>query len=267
MRQTASSRYYSWAVIDVESWSSRPAVSASRIQEALRAIEAKGLQSLGLNWADVGRQATGDGAILALPGEIPKESITTDFVEALRIAVLDHDADCDDDEVIRLRLALNAGEALDGVGEWAGEPVITACRLVDTPVIRRVLAGSMGFPLALIVSAQWYDAVIREGYAPADGYQEVWAAGKSYEGAAWVRVPGRKRPLGLLPEDAPRPRPASPQAPTAREPGVAEQRPASSFVTQNFTNQGGLVAPGGTFNGTVEVGNTYQNGARHGDPR
>lgn len=267
MRQAASSRYYSWAVIDVESWSSRPAVSASRIQAALRVIEAKGLQSLGLNWADVGRQATGDGAILALPGEIPKEKITTDFVEALRVAVLDHDADCDDDEVIRLRLALNAGEALDGVGEWAGEPVITACRLVDTPVIRRVLAGSLGFPLAVIVSGQWYDAVIREGFAPADGYQEVWAAAKSYQGAAWVRVPGRKRPLGLLPEDAPRPREAAAAATTAREPGAAGQPPAGSFVTQNFTNQGGIVAPGSTFNGTVEVGNTYHNGARPVDPR
>jgi hypothetical protein len=264
VRRRVSSRYYSWAVIDVEGWSSRPAVSASRIQEALRAIEAKALQSLDLSWADVGRQATGDGAILALPSGIPKEKITVDFVEALRVGVLDHDADCNDDEAIRLRLALNAGEAIDGAGEWSGEPVITACRLVDTSVIRRVLAESLGFPLALIVSAQWYDAVIREGYAPADGYEEVWATTKSYEGTAWVRVPGRTRPLGLLPEDVTRPRQATP---AAQGPGVAGEHSAGRFVMQNFTNEGGLIAPGSTFNGTIEFGNVYQDGTHHRDSR
>lgn len=235
-------------------------MSASSIQAALRAIEAKALQSVGLNWADVDRQATGDGAILALPAGIPKEKITVDFVEALRSAVLNHDADCNEDEVIRLRLALNAGEALDGVGEWSGEPVIAACRLVDSAVIKRVLASSTGFPLALIISAQWYDSVIREGYAPGDGYQEVWVTSKTYRATAWVRVPGRKRPLGLLPEDAPR---AAATAASASPPeGAAAARPGGGIELRDFTNNGGLIAPGSTFNGPIELGNTY-----HGDAR
>lgn len=233
-------------------------------------IEAKALRGLGLDPAAVGRQPRGDGAILALPGGIPKEVITTDFVEAIRAATLEYDADCEPEEVIRLRLSLNAGEALDGDGEWAGQPVIVASRLVDSPVIRRVLAASTGFPLALIISAQWYDAVIREGYAPGDGYQEVRVTAKSYSGTAWVRVPGRSRPLGLLPEDAPGPhRPQHGHAadpPAGQGPDRAGGSPVPGYEMRDFENKG-VIVQGGNVNGNIEIGNTYHGGTRSRDGR
>lgn len=249
-----SSRYYSWAVLDVEDWSSRPAVTGSRIQEALRLIEERALRSLNLGWADVGRQPRGDGAVLALPGDIPKEAIATRFVEALREAVLDHDMSSEPEDSFRIRLALNAGEALDGDGEWAGQPVILACRLVDSSVLRRVLAASTGNPLALIVSAQWYDAVIREGYASAEGYREVFVKTKTFSGSAWVKVPGRSRPAGLLPEDDP----VAQQTAPASDPAAAAA--AGGYHTDNSGNQG-LIVQGGPVSGGVNIGNTYNGGA------
>jgi hypothetical protein len=197
------SRYYSIAVLDVEDWSSRPAVSAAKIQGALKRIEAQGLAGAGIDPARVGRQPRGDGAILTLPGDVAKELITAQFVEALREAVLEHDADCAPGESIRIRLSLHAGDVIDGEGEWAGQPVIVASRLVDSAVIKRVLAASTASPLALIVSSDWYDAVIKEGHVSAEGYRKVWVEEKTFVGVAWVKVPGRTRPAGLLPDDDP----------------------------------------------------------------
>jgi hypothetical protein len=77
-----------------------------------------------------------------MPGDVAKELITARFVEALREAVLEHDADCEPEESIRIRLSLHAGDAIEGEGEWAGRPVIAVCRLVDSALIKRVLAAA-----------------------------------------------------------------------------------------------------------------------------
>jgi hypothetical protein len=197
------SRYCLLTVLDVEDWSGRSAVNAANIQAALRRIESRALAEAGIDGASIIRQSRGDGAILALPGDIAKEIVTTRFVEALREAILEYDADCAPGESMRVRLSLNAGDVLEGDGEWAGQPVIAACRLVDSALIKRVLAASTGSPLALIVSAAWYDAVIKEGHASADGYQKVWVEEKTFAEVAWVKVPGRTTPPGLRPEDDP----------------------------------------------------------------
>jgi hypothetical protein len=196
------SRYYAWAVLDVENWSSRSAVNEANIQAALRRIESRALASAGIESKHVVRQPRGDGAILALPSHVAKELITDQFVEALREAVLDHDATCSPEDSVRIRLSLHAGDVIEGEGEWAGQPVIIASRLVDSAVIKRVLAAAVGSPLAVIVSSDWYRAVIKEGHASSDGYQEVWVEEKTFTDAAWVKVPGRSRPPGLRPEDS-----------------------------------------------------------------
>jgi hypothetical protein len=230
------SRYYAWVVLDVEDWSSRPAVNGARIQRALNQLVTQSLASAGIDPGRVARQPRGDGAVLALPGDIAKEVITTEFVEALRGAVSEYAANCDPADLIRLRLALHAGEGIAGEGEWAGRPVITACRLVDSAVLKRVLAASTGYSLAVIVSTGWYDAVVREGYAPADGYREVWTEVKSFTDFAWIKVPGRSSPPGLLPEDhAARHRAAGESAarpsPSAPAPGEGDDSGGRGGVT------------------------------------
>jgi hypothetical protein len=197
------SRYYIWAIHDVEDWSSRPAVIQARIQEVLRRVEVRALAQAGVDPACVGRQSTGDGAVLAIPGDVPKELITTKYVDALCEGVEEHDEGCLAAETIRLRLVLHAGESPAGQDEWSGPGIVVASRLLDAAVLRRVLAAAIGSAVALIVSDDWYRAVIKEGYAPDQGYQEVWVKAKKFAGSAWVRVPGRTRPPGLLPEDEP----------------------------------------------------------------
>ena len=255
------SRYYAWVVFDVEDWSSRPAVNGAHIQHALSQIVSRSLTSVDIDPTRVAWQRRGDGALLALPGDIAKEVITTEFVEALREAVSEYDANCAPEDSIRLRLALHAGEALEGEGEWAGRPVNTVCRLVDSSVLKRVLAASTGSPLAVIVSSDWYDAVVREGYVSADGYREVWVEVKTFADAAWVKVPGRSSPPGLRPEDDPARRRAgaNPAVPSSSGHGADGSRGHGDVTVY------GNAITGGTIQGDVVFGDKHSYGSDRQD--
>jgi hypothetical protein len=257
------SRYYLWAIHDVENWSGRPAVTQARIQQALRRVETAALDRAGVDPGRVGRQPTGDGAVLAIPGDIPRELITTKYVDALREGIEEHDLDCIAAETIRLRLALHAGESPPGQDEWAGPAVITASRLVDAPVLRRVLAAATGSALALVVSDDWYRAVIAEGYAPSDGYQRVWVEAKKFADFAWIRVPGRSAPPGLLPEDRRDPRGSDPSRGGPGQGGTQHQgrdpgqgNPADSPQTRGSGNSGTIYDFRHSKNQDVSIGNT-----------
>jgi len=251
----SASRHYIWAIHDIEDWSSRPAVVQARIQQALRRIEARALAQAGVDPTRVGRQPTGDGAVLAVPGDIPKELITTKYVDALCEGVEEHDAECPAAETIRLRLALHAGESPAGQGEWAGPGIVAASRLVDAPVLRRVMAAATGSALVLIVSDDWYRAVIREGYASGAGYQQVWVEAKKFADFAWVRVPGRTQPPGLLPEDHRKPQPDETSAGAGRAGGTSHPAPDSGSGISNSGTYGDF--RGSTFHGGFSFGNNY----------
>jgi hypothetical protein len=261
----SASRHYIWAIHDVEDWSSRPAVLQARIQQALRRIEASALGQAGVDPTRVGRQSTGDGAVLAIPGDVPKELITTKYVDALREGVEEYDAECPAAETIRLRLALHAGESPAGQGEWAGPGIVTASRLVDAPVLRRVLAAATGSALALIVSDDWYRAVIREGYASDEGYQEVWVKAKKFANSAWVRVPGRTQPPGLLAEDHRKPQrdEMSPRA-GQEDLGAGDRAPNSDVSIINSGNYADFRRA--TVHGGVSFGNNYYGPSEPGQP-
>lgn len=253
-----SSRYYIWAVHDIEDWSSRPVVIRTRIQQALRRLEAHALAQAGLDPVRAGRQSTEYRAVLALPGDFPKELITTKYVDALCEGIEEYDAECDPGETIRLRLALHVGESLAG-GELAGPGVVTATRLVDAAVLRRVLATAKGSALALVVSGDWYRAVIKEGYAPAEGYRDVWIEAEQFADWAWVRVPGRTQPPGLLPED--RCLRSGPDGP-----GTASR--SATGAGAGISNYGTIGAlgdfRGATIQGDVGFGNNYYGTASPG---
>ena len=249
------SRHYSWIVIDAEGWSGGPVRTAADTRDALWTIEDKALSSIGLRLSEVSWRAAGNGSIVALPGDIAKAKVTVRFVEALRQAVLDHDLEYRQGEPIRLRMALNSGEVIDGDG-WDDGSAITARQLVDSPVIKRVLAASVRSPLALIMSDEWHNAVMKEGYA-AEGYQEVWVEAEAFRGPAWIRVPGRSWPPGLLPED-------DPTAHCQRDLGAvhAWQRPTGEpRFSGSVSADKVTVVQAQTVNGGMHIGDVYGSGS------
>lgn len=247
-----NSRYYIWVIYDVEAWSRKPAVHGARIQEVLHEIEHQAFLRTGIDPNKVERQPTGDGAVLAIPGDISKELVTTKFVDAVRESVEAHDASCPPGEVIRLRLALHAGDGLPGDGEWAGPGVVLASRLVNSPLLRRVLKAATGSALALIVSDDWYQSIIRQGLAPADGYRQVLAREpeKDFSSLAWVRVPGRGSPPGLTPGDLPGS--GAQGSPASPAPGHSGSQPSVQAAGETVT-----VITGSPITGGVSIGNHF----------
>ena len=197
------SRYHAMLVTDIEDWGGRPGAVQARLQEALGTILMQAIAAAGVDGGRVRRTSRGDGAIVAFPADVPKETITADLVKALNRGLRLHADECPVDETIRLRVALHAGDVQDRGDEWAGAAVVTACRLVDSEVLHRVLAAAASAVLAVIVSDEWFDAVLRERWADPTGYDPVrpvpcpWTAAAEEEardGAAQhPLVRGRRR--------------------------------------------------------------------------
>lgn len=232
-------RYYALAVTDIENWSARPGPVQARMQSALRQILDRATGSAGIAGIDVRRTSRGDGLIVAFPATAPKEVITSRFVKALNRELRLHHDECPPDEGIRVRLALHAGDVHDGGDEWAGEAVVAACRLVDSDLLRGVLAAADTAVLAMIVSDYWYGAVLRPGWADTTGFSQVAVDLRGYVGDAWVRVPGMSRPPGLPPTDGRAVQPEPPAAPPG--PGAAATPGGVQFANYG-THQGDNVA-------------------------
>lgn len=195
------SRYYALLVVDIENWGGRPAVVQVRLQAALRGILRDAIAVSSVSAHDVRTTSRGDGAIVAIPAVVPKEVVTARLVRAIDEKVRGYDVSADAGAEMRLRVALHAGDIHDGGDEWAGEAVVTACRLVDSELLHRVLAAAGRSVLALIVSDVWYRSVVGGGWVPPAGFERVWPVVKNYDGPAWVRVPAYDDPPGLRPVD------------------------------------------------------------------
>jgi len=246
-----ASRYYSWVVMDIENWGGRPGSAQARMQQALRGVVARALSACSVEGADVRRTSRGDGVILGLSTEIAKETITGPLFKSLNRELRLYDDECPPDEVMRLRIALHAGDAHDGGDEWAGKPVNLACRLVDSEILHRVLAAASTAVLATIVSDDWYDAVLREGWADPVGFDPVVPNLKDYDGGAWIRVPGHLHPPGLRPSDVP-----------------GEQQEAAPHAEASVPGNGPVISIGGNVGRDVIGGNsTVVNYGHSAEPR
>lgn len=232
-----NSAYVLLVVCDVEDWSSRPAVAQQRIQVALSGLMNRALTRIGIDGPATPRSLRGDGMMLALPATTEKAKVTTILVDVIREGLFSYAMESGDDEQIRLRLVLHAGDVAIGHGEFAGAAAVEACRLVDSDVTRRVLNASRGAPLVLAVSDDWYRATVGEGYVSGAGFEQVTVQEKSFRETAWIRVPGRSRVPGLTDDDR-------------RVPDRRAGRSAPEAPTGNNTISGGV------FNGPVWNGNT-----------
>lgn len=150
----------------------------------------------GIPWSDCFRQDVGDSILLLVPGTVRKGAFAGPLPDALAAALDAHNLAHPEDE-LKLRLALHAGEVtFDEYGQ-ASAAVIEACRLLDAPQLKEVLAESPG-SLAMICSNWFYTEVIkhRPEYAP-QTYRQITVDVKSYCGIGWIRTPGYDLPVRL----------------------------------------------------------------------
>jgi tetratricopeptide (TPR) repeat protein len=139
------------------------------------------------------RRVDGDSATIAVSASSPKASVVADFVlRELRLSVAKVNRPLNEAHRLRLRVAVDHGEALVHPDHIGGDPVIAAARLLDARQLRASVAASTD-DIALIVSDRMFRDVIsqRERGLDPDEYRAVKVSVKNFRERGWIHVPGR----------------------------------------------------------------------------
>ena len=177
-------------------------------------------------------QPAGDGELAILPRDEPEPVVIDQYVRYLNETLAAHNADRTSGPRLRLRMAVHFGAAMQADNGYAGQGIVAVSRLVDSPPVRQALADAPEAYLAVILSRQIYDDVVRQGHVSVSEteFTQVAVQVKEYRDEAWVEVvgaPGSMRPRDAGPDQS----------------GPAYSRPAPSVV-QHFDH---VDAPGAVF--------------------
>lgn len=199
------------AIVDVARFGDRRRTNEHHqaVRDGLYSALRQALERIGVPWGRFDHEDRGDGIFLLLPSDIPKSIFVEDFPAELVAALHAHDVGRPEEERIRLRLALHAGEVvLDDHGATSAA-VIQAFRLLDAPELKRTLSASDGV-LAIVASAWFFEEVVRHNAASRpESYRQIRAQVKETDTPAWIRLPeqpvakpgGTGAPLQTLPRD------------------------------------------------------------------
>ena len=147
-------------------------------------------------WAKCVSEDRGDGALILVPPDVPKARLVTGLPAGLVAAVNRHNAGCAEQERMRLRMVLHAGEIHHDSHGVAGAAINHAFRLLEAPALRSALEASSGV-LAVIVSDWLFNEVVRHDPAAApSSYWQVQLVVKETATVGWIRWPDPVDALG-----------------------------------------------------------------------
>jgi hypothetical protein len=181
-------------------------------------------------------QQAGDGELAVLPRDEPEPIVVDQYVRYLDEALTAHNANPASRRKLRLRMAIHFGTAMPADNGYAGQGVVAVSRLVDSAAVKDALAEAPQACLAVILSRQVYDDVVRQGHVsgqPTD-YAKVSVRVKEFQDEAWVKVVGV--PLHVAESSDER---------AADKPPASRAEPEDNRVHQEF--YGDVHAPGATF--------------------
>jgi hypothetical protein len=159
------------------------------VREGLYRSVGEAFEQAGLPWRQQDHEDRGDGIFVLLPPEVPKSLLVELLPSALVAELTAYNRTHRDEECIRLRMSLHAGEVLYDPHGATGEAVNWAFRLADAQPLRTALARSPGV-LAIIASSWFFDQVIRHsaaGVRPA--YRPVLVRAKDDTQRGWICLP------------------------------------------------------------------------------
>ncbi|MFF0518667.1 hypothetical protein ACFYTC_08215 [Actinomadura nitritigenes] len=188
----------------------------------------------GVRLDDCYHEDRGDGVMVVLPAEVGAERLLTTVVDRLRAEVRHHNRAASEAAQMRLRVAVNVGEARADERGVVGTELTHTFRLLDAAPLKEAVAAAET-AIAVIVSRRVYDDVVRHGrgLVDPDDYYRVEVEVKETEGEAWIMVPGM------------RPGPAAGGAPAPRGGSVA--------VREDGQGEGDRIDDGGGFAPPAEV--------------
>ncbi|MGV9340293.1 hypothetical protein [Streptomyces sp. NPDC003688] len=190
--------------LDIEQYSRRGNVDHLALQEQLTIVVRAALQHARVSLSAIGRQDRGDGLLMVLPQGIDEPAVLSRILAGLGGALDRVNSRVVTSRHMRLRTAFTEGVVHRGASGYAGEAVVAVCRLVDSDVLRSVLAGGPDRDLAVIVSETLYRDVVAQGYPGLDpaAFREVVVRipEKRFSGPAWTCLP---EPAGWVPLPGP----------------------------------------------------------------
>jgi hypothetical protein len=178
-------------VVDVEKFGDRSRTGPHQVavRDGLYRALRRSFDRSGVSWEDCHREDRGDGVLILIPPQVPKDLLATLVPVHLAAALAEHNAACSQEARIRLRAALHAGEVrLDAYGA-TGTALILAFRLLESAALRSALTRSPG-ALALMASEWFFEEVIRHNPVTGpDVFRRVAVSAKETETTAWVCLP------------------------------------------------------------------------------
>jgi hypothetical protein len=185
--------------VDVQGYTDRSRTNVDQIavrDGMYRALDCAFTRS-GVAWKDCYHEDRGDGVLILVPSQIPKNLLVTGVPRRLADELCEHNQVHPGPARIRLRLAVHAGEVYHDKHGVAATAVNVAFRLLEAEVLKRGLAQTPGV-LAVIASQWFYEEVIR--HTPAsrpETYRQVRVSVKETETTAWLCLPDHLRPPGV----------------------------------------------------------------------
>ncbi|MEU0937073.1 hypothetical protein [Embleya sp. NPDC005971] len=216
---------------DVEQYSRLDTPQQECAQADLLAILDRAAARAGIDRSRWVRQAQGDQEFAVLPPDTHESVIVGDFVRHLAGCLAERNANVPTRDRLRLRMAVHVGVARPAALGHAGQTPIAVARLLDAPVLKRVLARTLTTDLVVIVSDSLYQDVVRlreRGLDPAQ-YTRIPVRAKEYDGHGWVHVP-EHRPAelrGFEPEEDPAEQPRAADTADRRGTRPEPERPGS----------------------------------------
>ncbi|MEW9529412.1 hypothetical protein [Microbispora sp. NPDC049125] len=190
-------------VVDVEGYSTRGNPQAVEIQNRLLWSMWHACRAAGVDPRRCDQQDRGDGQLILLPPAIDEAFAVPRLLLGTQAAMHRVNRRPQDVGRIRLRAALAQSPVHKAATGYVGDAVIHACRMLDSHLLRRALAGSPAADLAALVSADIYQGVIAHGYGGLDphGFRrvEVDVPDKGFSAPAYLFVPRAPADKGLVP--------------------------------------------------------------------
>lgn len=221
--------YRAMLAIDIEKSAGRGDPALLRNREVLAGVVADALARAGIARADCHHTDLGDGLLLVVGPDVRKVKLVHPLVPAIADRLRAHNLEAAPRHVIRVRMALHAGDVHIADGAVAGGSMEDLARLLDAPPLRRALAAAPETAtVALAVSQHLYSEVVRHGYAGIDPatFVRVEFTVKETTTEAWVHLPGHLPDRSVL-------TPAGPTGDPDRKPGPRE---AGQTITAQYVN-------------------------------
>jgi hypothetical protein len=134
-------------------------------QSTLRQATAAAADATGLRWTAKEFQASGDGYLVALPPDTPEDVVVGRYLYELDMILSRHNQSRVREAKVRVRAAIHVGLVhLDSANGWAGDAVVTVCRLLNAGALRRALTLFPATSVAAIVSPGIFRDVVSERY-------------------------------------------------------------------------------------------------------